>query len=82
MYHDLPAGLFRAGFEALTEWKGHTLQIPLFRIHGEKDQIIRCPSPGENVIVVKRAKHLVGQANPKIVNAAIERFITGVLRLD
>ena len=81
MYHDLPRSLFRDGYHALANWTGCPVLIPLFRIHGCQDQIITCPTPGENVILVNRAKHMVGQIQPEIVNAVIERFITDVLRL-
>ncbi len=82
MYHDLPPGFFRDGYDALVNWEGCPVEIPLFRIHGKGDQIITCPPPGDGVVLVNDAKHMVGQMQPEIVNAAIDRFITDVLRLS
>ncbi len=82
MYHDLPRGLFREGYRALAHWqasltmRGCEIAVPFIRIHGELDHIITCPKPGQNIIVILSAKHLVGQSRPAMVNAAIEDFIT------
>lgn len=79
MYHDLARGLFREGYRALVEWPGCAINVPYLRIHGEHDQIITCPKPGEHTVIIRRTKHLVGQARPGPVNAAIEEFITRVI---
>ena len=79
MYHELARGLFREGYRALVEWPGCDVDVPFIRIHGEFDQIITCPKPGDHVRIIPRTKHLVGQARPKPVNAAIEQFITRVM---
>jgi pimeloyl-ACP methyl ester carboxylesterase len=76
MYHDLPRGLFREGYRALAKWHGCEITVPFVRIHGESDHIITCQKPGQNIIVILSAKHLVGQSQPAMVNAAIEDFIT------
>jgi pimeloyl-ACP methyl ester carboxylesterase len=79
MYHELARGLFREGYRALVEWKGCDVQVPFIRIHGESDQIIKCPKPGEHVIIIPHTKHLVGQARPGPVNAVMEKFILHVM---
>ena len=75
MYHELARGLFREGYRALVEWPGCAVKVPFLRIHGEYDQIITCPKPGEHIVIIPRTKHLVGQAQPDLVNAATEEFI-------
>lgn len=79
MYHELARGLFREGYRSLVEWPGCAVKIPYIRIHGEFDQIITCPKPGEHIVIIPRTKHLVGQARPAPVNEAIEEFITRVM---
>jgi pimeloyl-ACP methyl ester carboxylesterase len=75
MYHELARGIFREGYRAISLWKGRGMEVPFIRIHGERDHIISCPKPGEKVVVIPSAKHLVGQARPEAVNKAIEHFI-------
>ncbi len=79
MYHELARGLFREAYRSLVEWPGAPVDLPYIRIHGELDQIITCPKPGEHILVIPRAKHLVGQARPVPVNGAIQEFITRVM---
>jgi pimeloyl-ACP methyl ester carboxylesterase len=75
MYRDLPRGLFREGYRAISQWKGCGIGVDFIRIHGEKDHIISCPKPGEKVVIIPSAKHLVGQGRPEAVNKVIEHFI-------
>lgn len=84
MYHDLPRGLFREAYHSLIKWRASKNgaippTVPYLRIHGAEDQIVTCPQPGPNVIIIPKAKHLVGQAKPEPVNAAIEAFISRVM---
>ncbi len=85
MYHYLPRGLFREAYRTLAWWRcspseiGKPMEVPLIRIHGELDHIIRCPKPGNSVVIIGGAKHLVGQSQPAKVNDAIERFISATM---
>jgi len=80
MYHELARGLFRDAYHALVQWQGCPIDVPYIRIHGEKDQIISCPKPSKHVVIIRRTKHLVGQARPEPVNAAIQTFIQSVIK--
>jgi pimeloyl-ACP methyl ester carboxylesterase len=75
MYHELARGIFRGGYRAISRWKGYRMEVDYIRIHGQHDHIISCPKPGEKVVIISAAKHLVGQARPEAVNKAIEHFI-------
>ncbi len=79
MYHELARGLFREAYRALVEWPGCPVHVPYVRIHGQYDQIIQCPKPGEHVVIIPKTKHLVGQARPEPVNSAIQSFIKHVM---
>ncbi len=79
MYHELARGLFREGYRALVEWNGCPIDVPYIRIHGDKDQIIKSPKPDKHIFLIRKSKHLVGQARPKEVNDIILNFIEGVM---
>ena len=79
MYHELARGLFREGYRSLVEWDGCPIVVPYIRIHGQYDQIIRCPLPEPHVHIIPQSKHLVGQARPKQTNSVIQDFIERVM---
>ena len=82
MYRDLPRGLFRAAYYALSNWQGAKITVPSIRIHGVNDHIITCPKPRADVIIIPNSKHLVGQTKAGLVNEAIQTFISGVMQDD
>lgn len=80
MYKKFSKNLFRNAGNAVAKWDGRDTQISTLRIHGEGDQIIRPPKPGQNVILVPTAKHLVHFAQPAFVNRTIEEFVDRTMR--
>lgn len=79
MYGDLEESLFREAYRAVARWSGCEIQAPFIRIHGEFDHRVKCPKPGPHILIISKAKHMVAQARPDIVNPAIEDFIKVVL---
>lgn len=79
MYRDLARGMFRDAYYAISRWRGENVALPMLRIHGAFDHIIRCPKPSPSVVIIPNAKHLVGQSYPSDVNEAIEAFISRMI---
>ena len=86
MYRAFSRQLFRTGYETVAKWEGlmsdgqRPRSAPLLRIHGEHDHIISCPPERNDVVTLKKAKHLVHFAQPQEVNRLIEDFIDRAMR--
>lgn len=64
MFADADAEFMRAMSLHISEWPGlKDLRVPLFRIHGEKDRVIRCPKTGSEI--VKNAGHFLAMTHTK-----------------
>jgi pimeloyl-ACP methyl ester carboxylesterase len=73
MFAKADAEFIRAMSLYMPGWHGlKDLQVPLFRIHGEKDRVIRCSKTGSNI--VKNAGHFLAMTNSKECGAFLNKI--------
>ncbi|MBA4390877.1 MAG: hypothetical protein C0399_08050 [Syntrophus sp. (in: bacteria)] len=73
MFAKADAEFIRATSLYMPRWQGFKdLQVPLFRIHGEKDQVIRCPKTGSEI--VKNAGHFLAMIHAKECGAFLNKI--------
>ena len=77
MLADTPTGFLRWASRAIIGWDPESLpDVPIHRLHGSRDHIIRPPAP-DHAEIVAGAGHLVNLSHPERTNSWLSGVLAG-----